>query len=54
MQVSKKKKGKATQQVKTADNDQDKSKATAKPVEEVKKQKVVKDVTVKVDEKTIV
>ena len=40
--------------MKTADNDQDKGKATAKPVEEVKKQKIVKDVTVKVDEKTIV
>ena len=40
--------------MKAADNDQDKSKAFAKPIEEVKKQKIVKDVTVKVDEKTIV
>ena len=42
------------QKVKSADDAQDKSKAFSKPVEEVKKQKIVKDVTVKVDEKTIV
>ena len=54
-QPNKSKKSKKNTQNKTVEVDSDKNKSTAKPAqEEVKKQKVVKDVTVKVDEEQIV